>query len=153
LTYRGTKAHRGTFAPQNPHKYVGDVKFITWRSTWERRFFRFCDTSPGVLRWASEEVIIPYISPLDGRMHRYFPDVWMEVMSKTGKRQLLIEIKPAGQTAMPAKRRKTQKFLQEAMTFAVNRAKWDAAEIFCKQKQWQFVLVTEKELFSKFNGK
>lgn len=145
-------AYRGKFVPQNPQKYAGDVKNITWRSLWERRFMTFCDITPGVLKWASEELIIPYISPLDGQFHRYFPDFLLEVQTTAGSKTYLVEVKPKKQSVMPTRQRKTRKYLQEVATYAVNSAKWEAAEAFCKQKGWTFLVVTEDHLFKRLNG-
>ena len=91
-------AYQGRFIPQHPDKYAGDPSNIIYRSSWERKFFVYCDTTPGVLRWASEEFHIPYVHPVDRRVHRYFPDVLMEVRTTTGAQTFLIEIKPKAQT-------------------------------------------------------
>ena len=32
-----------------------------------------------VIKWSSEEYIIPYISPVDNRPHRYYPDFYVKV--------------------------------------------------------------------------
>lgn len=145
-------AYRGRFTPKNPAKYAGNVNNIIWRSLWERRFMRFCDDTPGVLKWASEELIIPYVSPVDGQLHRYFPDFLIEVKTKTGVRIFLIEVKPKKQSQMPTAKRKTRKHLREVVTYSVNQAKWEAAQTYCKQRGWTFLVVTEDHLFSKFNG-
>lgn len=145
-------AYQGLFRPQHPDKYVGDAKQIVYRSSWERRFFKYCDETPGILRWASEEFHIPYLSPIDNRMHRYFPDVWMEVQTPTGPKAYLIEIKPHAQTMLRSVQRKSRKYLREAMTVAVNHAKWDAARAFCSERQWEFRILTEHELFGDRRG-
>lgn len=145
-------AYKGRFTPTNPHKYAGDVNNIVWRSLWERRFFLFCDRTPGVIRWASEELIIPYISPVDGRPHRYFPDVLMEVQTAAGRKTFLVEIKPKKQAAPPKQKRKTRKYMVEAATYAVNQAKWDAAKAYCQTKGWTFMVVTEDHLFKRLSG-
>ena len=145
-------AYRGRFTPTHPDKYAGDVNNIVWRSLWERRFMRFCDDTPGVLKWSSEELVIPYVSPVDGRMHRYFPDFLIEVKTVNGNRTFLIEVKPKKQSVAPCQKRKTRKYLQEAMTFAVNQAKWEAAATFCLTKQWTFLVLTEEHLFKRLNG-
>lgn len=141
-------AYQGFFTPKHPHKYVGDATKIVYRSSWERRFFAYCDDTPGVLRWASEEFHIPYLSPIDQRVHRYFPDVWMEVQTPQGRKAYLIEIKPKSQTELRPIKRKTKKFLREAAVVAVNRAKWDAATAFCQEQGWEFRVLTEEHLFN-----
>jgi hypothetical protein len=141
--------YQGLFHPKHPEKYIGNPTQIVYRSSWERRFFVYCDDTPGVLRWASEEFSIPYLSPLDQRVHRYFPDVWMEVQTATGRRAYLIEIKPKDQTQLRHVKRKTRKYLREAMQVAVNHAKWDAAKQFCQEQNWTFQVLTEEQLFGK----
>ena len=127
--------YQGLFHPKHPNKYVGNASNIIYRSSWERRFFTYCDETPGVLRWASEEFHIPYLSPIDERVHRYFPDVWMEVQTPNGVKAYLIEIKPKEQTQLRPTKRKTKKFLREAAIVAVNHAKWDAAKLFCQEHE------------------
>jgi len=140
-------AYRGIFHPKRPHKYLGNATNIIYRSSWERRFFMYCDDTPGVLRWASEEFHIPYLSPIDQRVHRYFPDVWMEVQTASGQRVYLIEIKPKAQTELRAVKRKTRRYLKEAVAVAINHAKWEAAREFCVERQWTFQILTEDHLF------
>lgn len=143
-------AYSGKFTPQNPHKYKGDAKNIIWRSTWELKFMRWLDEHPNVLEWSSEERSIPYISPIDNRIHRYFPDFIMKTKDKDGNIVTrMIEIKPEHQTKEPKIQRKiTPKYIAEVKTWGVNQAKWKAAERFCEDLGWEFVKLTEKELFS-----
>ncbi len=104
---------------------------------------KWCDITPSVVEWGSEEIIIPYISPVDGRRHRYFPDFYVKI----GNRKYLVEVKPLRQTKEPkTQKRVTKKYINEVVTYAVNQAKWKAAEEFCKDHNWQFMLITEKEL-------
>jgi hypothetical protein len=141
-------AYKGKFHPKFPQKYKGDPTNIIYRSLWEMRFMRYLDQHPSVMNWASEEVIVPYISPIDKRVHRYFPDFWVKMKSQDGTiNTVLIEIKPHQQTKIPIKPQKlTRKFINEARTYSVNQAKWKAAEEFCKDRNWQFKVLTEKEL-------
>jgi hypothetical protein len=143
--------YQGIFTPRHPQKYVGNAANIVYRSSWERRFFDYCDSTPGVLRWASEELIIPYRHPIDGRVHRYFPDVWLETQTPTGPRVFLVEIKPKAQTEVRTVKRKTRKFLREAAIVAVNHAKWDAAKAYCADRNWTFLVLTEEHLFRGFH--
>lgn len=142
-------AYTGRFIPKNPQKYVGDPSNIIWRSTWECKLMTWFDTNPDVIRWASEEITIPYISPVDGRPHRYFPDFVVSVKSRTGgTKTLVVEVKPYKQTLPPEPRkRKTKQFLNEVMTFGVNDAKWKAAREYCAERKWEFRIITEKDLF------
>lgn len=112
------------------------------------RLMTYLDTHPDVLEWASEEFSIPYKSPLDGRIHRYFPDFWIKQRTPAGTLDIkVIEVKPAAQTKPPeVKTKKTKRYVTEVMTWGVNEAKWRAATAFCKDKGWKFVIMTEKEL-------
>ena len=99
MTY---KPHKGRYVPNKPQKYRGDYNNIVYRSSWERRFMLYCDRSDAIIEWGSEEIIIPYISPLDGRMHRYFPDFYIKVKQSDGSiKKMLIEVKPKAQCGPP----------------------------------------------------
>lgn len=140
-------SYKGWFRPKNPKKYKGDAENIIYRSTWELRVMKHFDEDPNVLWWASEELVIPYRSPVDQRIHRYFPDFIAHVRQKGGiEKTLVIEIKPERQTQKPVQKRRTQKFIQEAATYAINQEKWRAADIFCQKNGWQFMVLTEKDL-------
>lgn len=137
-------AYSGVYKPKNSRKYDGDNR-ITYRSLWERGLMVWCDDNPEVKRWSSEQVVIPYISPVDNRAHRYYMDFKIEF---TNGNILLVEVKPAYQTIAPdrAKHKRSSKFLAEAKTFAVNDAKWIAAERYAKKRGWTFVIFTEHTL-------
>ena len=138
------KYKQGRFIPINPHKYMGDATSIVYRSSWELKFLQKLDTSSNVLGYVSEEVVIPYLSPVDSKMHRYFVDILVVSKSKV---VTLIEIKPWVQTQPPKiKNRKRTTVINEIQTYAVNCAKWEAAEAYCKLKGWMFKIVTEKDL-------
>jgi hypothetical protein len=139
--------YKGWFKPKNPGKYKGDASNIVYRSTWEVRVMKWLDEHPQVIWWGSEELPIPYISPVDKKKHRYFPDFIAKMRLKDGKvMTYIIEVKPLAQTKMPKQKRKTQKYIQEMATYAVNQEKWRAADIFCQEHGWKFLVVTEKEL-------
>ena len=142
---------QGFFKPQNPKKYIGDPTNIVYRSGWEKRVMDWADTNSNVLRWCSEEVVIPYVSPVDGRYHRYFVDFFVEAKGRDGSiRKMLLEVKPKAQTQEPkVQSRKTKRYITEVVTYGVNQAKWKAAEDYCKDKGWQFLIVTEEQLFKK----
>ena len=141
-------AYSGKYRPLNRKKYKGDPTNIIYRSLWELKFMKYCDSNENVLEWGSEEIVIPYISPIDNRVHRYFPDFYVRVRSKTGRiEKLIIEIKPLKQTTPPKKQsRRTKKYITEVTTYAVNEAKWAAAREYCKDRKWEFRILTEKEL-------
>ena len=139
---------KSKFKPSNPQKYQGDPENIICRSSWERKFCNYCDTNPNILKWASEEFSIPYVSPADNRVHRYFPDFLIEVKETSGKiKKYVVEVKPSKQTQPPKQgKRVTKSFLYEAKTYAVNQAKWKAAAEFCLDNGVEFKIITEKEL-------
>lgn len=139
---------KGVYTPKNPSKYKGDPTNIIYRSSWELKFMNYCDNNAVVLEWGSEELFIPYISPVDNKRHRYFPDFYIKVKEKSGKIQkYLVEVKPQYQVNGPVpQKRMTKRYLNEVMTYAVNQAKWKAAEEFCNDHMWKFIILTEHEL-------
>ena len=139
------KPHKGRYVPNKPQKYRGDYNNIVYRSSWERRFMLYCDRSDAIIEWGSEEIIIPYRSPLDGRMHRYFPDFYIKVKQADGSiKKMLIEVKPKAQCGPPPiPKRKTKRFLNEVRTWGVNKAKWDAAIEWCNDRGIEFKILTE----------
>ena len=141
-------AYKGKYYPSFPRKYKGDPTNIIYRSLWERKFMVYCDKNQNILEWASEEIAIPYRSPVDNRVHRYFPDFYMKVKERGGKiKRYVIEVKPAKQTKPPVKpKRQTKGYIREAYEYARNQAKWKMAKEFCADRQWEFKVVTEKEL-------
>ena len=139
--------YQGTFRPKNPKKYRGDPTRIVFRSSWELKAMMFFDTNSFVLEWQSEEFSIPYISPKDGKPHRYFPDFLCKMQTKAGIKTYLIEVKPESQIQPPKERKRvTQKYLTEVLTYAINTAKWDAAKAYCVLRGWEFMTLNEYEL-------
>lgn len=147
------KYKQGIFKPRNPGKYKGDSTNICYRSAWELRLMSEFDTRSDVLWWSSEERIISYRSPIDGKIHRYFPDFLVRLKTKDGKEEtVLIEVKPKAQTIEPKQpkevnTRTNKKFLNEVMTWGVNKAKWQAAEEYCKDRGYRFIIMTEEHIF------
>jgi hypothetical protein len=141
-------SYKGKFKPQNYQKYKGDPTNIVYRSLLERRFMVYCDEKEWVLEWSSEEIVVPYKSPIDNRWHRYFVDFWIKYRDRNQKiRTLLIEVKPEAQTRVPVKKEKiTRRFLSEVKTWGVNQAKWKAATEYCLDRNWEFKILTEKDL-------
>ena len=141
-------SYKGKYYPSFPRKYKGDPTNIIYRSLWERKFMVYCDKNQNILEWASEEIAIPYRSPIDNRVHRYFPDFYMKVKETNGKiKNYVIEVKPAKKTLPPKKpKRQTKGYIREAYEYAKNQAKWKMAKEFCADRQWEFKVVTEKEL-------
>ena len=143
-----SKYYQGKFKPNNPKKYLGDPTNIIYRSGWEFKLMRYLDSHPNVIEWGSEEVIIPYRSPIDGRIHRYFPDFIVKQINTHGNKEtILIEVKPKAQTQEPKKSKtKTKRYINEVMTWGINQAKWKAAEEFCNDRKWKFQIMTEDNL-------
>ena len=141
-------AYKGRYNPVNPKKYKGNPQNIIYRSLWERKFMVYCDTNDKVLEWGSEEIIIPYISPWDGKVHRYFPDFYIKVRQSSGNlKKFIIEVKPKKQTRPPKPvERKTKRWIKEVRTFGINEAKWKHATKWCKDNDMEFKILTEEEL-------
>lgn len=139
---------QGFYKPKNPKKYIGDPTNIVYRSGWERRVMQSLDDNINVIRWSSEEVVIPYISPIDNRRHRYFVDFYVEAVNPDKSiKKMLLEVKPAAQTKPPTPGKRTKYYLTEVARWGVNQAKWHAASEYCKDRGWEFKLITEAELF------
>ena len=141
-------AYKGRYNPVNPKKYKGNPQNIIYRSLWERKFMVYCDTNDKVLEWGSEEIIIPYISPWDSKVHRYFPDFYIKVRQSSGNlKKFIIEVKPKKQTRPPKPvERKTKRWINEVRTFGINEAKWKHATKWCKDNDMEFKILTEEEL-------
>ena len=139
---------KSRYRPKNPNKYKGDYNNIICRSSWERKFCHYCDLNENILEWGSEEFWIPYVSPIDKRVHRYFPDFIMKVKESNGQiKTYVVEVKPKKQTIEPKKRsRVTKSYIYECKTYAVNQAKWKAAKEFCDDRLINFKIITENEL-------
>jgi hypothetical protein len=143
-----TKTYKGRFRVANAAKYKGDITNIVYRSLWELKFMKWCDSSVSVVEWGSETVIIPYISPIDNKVHRYFVDFYIKVRTKANSiEKYLIEIKPEKFTKPPEiPKKRTKRFIDEVFQYGVNDAKWKAAFEFCKDRNMKFVILTEKDL-------
>ena len=139
--------YKGRYIPSKPRKYKGDPSNIIYRSLWERKFMVYCDKNDAILEWGSEEIIIPYKSPLDGRTHRYFPDFYVKVKQNDGTiKKMIIEVKPKKQCKPPVGKKKTKYYIQEVQTWGVNKAKWEYALEWCKDRNMEFKILTEDHL-------
>ena len=142
-------SYKGKYKPEYPKKYKGDPTNIIYRSLWERKFMRYCDLNESVYQWQSEEIIIPYKSPIDNRIHRYFPDFFIKYTDRNGKkRSVVIEVKPKRQLKMPDKnpRKRTKAWGHDVHNWVINQAKWKAAEEYCADRQYEFKIMTEDDL-------
>lgn len=142
------KYHQGFFNPKFPKKYKGDPSKIVFRSSWEARVMRWLDMNANVIEWSSEELSIPYLSPLDGKYHRYFPDFVIKVKTPDNHIKVyMLEVKPKYQTQEPTKKRKSKKYVNEVLNWGVNDAKWEKAKEYCADRGWEFKLITESDIF------
>ena len=109
---------------------------------------QYCDSTTNILEWGSEEIVLPYRSPIDNKVHRYFPDFYIKVRESTGHiKRYLIEVKPKKQTIAPkVQKKKTKSYIYEVYEYAKNQAKWKAATEYCKDRLWEFKVLTENEL-------
>ena len=143
MSYR--KSYKGRYRPKNKNKYKGNPANVIYRSLWERKFMVYCDTNPAILEWGSEELIIPYKSPLDSKIHRYFPSFYIKYKDKEGKlRKLIVEVKPKKYTVAPTKKpkRKTMKWQNEVREYLKNTAKWEAAKQWSGKRGMEFTILT-----------
>ena len=157
---KNRKLIQGVYTPLNKQKYKGNVTNIIYRSSYELQFMNYCDLNSGILEWSSEESIIPYVSPKDGKYHRYFVDFWIKYVSneytldeKNNKvkkiKKALIEIKPDCETRPPKEpKRITDSYRVKLSTFFVNQAKWQAAYQYASNNNMDFQIITEKWLRS-----
>lgn len=140
---------QGFYSPVNPEKYSGDHRNIVYRSSYELRAFKWCDLTENIISWGSEEGWVPYRNPMTGKVHRYFPDLFIKIKESNGEiKKYIIEIKPKRQTIPPnpTPKKKTKTWLTEMKTYQINQAKWEAAEKFCNENGIIFKVITEQEL-------
>ena len=148
-----TKFKQGLYTVKHPEKYIGDVTKVRYMSSWELQMFMFLDGNPNILKWSSEEVVIPYIKPTDGRVHKYYPDLLVLYRDQNGvERWELIEVKPSTQLKLSKSKSPKTRQLQN-LTLSVNKAKWDSALRWCEHQQNNgmnvtFRIITEKQIFS-----
>ena len=140
-------SYKGKYKPSYPQKYKGDPTNVIYRSLWERKFMVYCDKNENVLEWSSEEIALPYKSPLDNRIHRYFPDFYIKVKEGNKIQKYLVEIKPKRQVSEPkVPKRKTKGYIYEVKEYVKNQAKWKSAQEFCEDRQWKFKIMTDDDL-------
>jgi len=139
---------QGKYKVRNVSKYNGDASNVIYRSSWELKFLVWCDNNPNVVSFSSEEIIIPYKSPVDGKFHRYFVDFMVKIKTKDNTtKTYLVEVKPKRQTQPPEiKKRITKQYINEVATWGVNQSKWKAAIDYCLDRGWEFKILTEQDL-------
>lgn len=129
---------------KHPEKYIGDSRNVVYRSLWERNTFRWLDDNPNIVKFSSEEIVIPYLCGTDNKVHRYFVDVYFETVNGDS---FLIEIKPEKELYPPKKpKRKSKRYLTESLTYMKNQSKWEAAKRYAEERGWTFEVWTEKTL-------
>jgi len=138
---------QGIFRALNIKKYKGTLPII-YRSSLELTVFRWLDNNASIVSWGSESVIIPYVSPTDSKLHRYFVDLNLTLLENGLYQKYLIEIKPASQVLppKPSSRKKPSTILYEAVMYSINQAKWEAAREWCKKLNYIFLIFTEKHI-------
>lgn len=146
------KFKQGVYSVINESKYEGNASNVVYRSSWEKRTMIYLDSTPNVLQWSSEEVVVIYYNPTDQKYHRYFLDFKAKINTPSGIKTLLIEIKPEAETVkpIPPKRntRKAHSSYQTAIeTYIKNQCKWEAASKYAKDRGWEFIVLTERQLF------
>lgn len=140
--------HKRKYKPIHPEKYIGDHTNIIMRSSWETKFALWCDKNSAVINWSSEETIVPYVSPVDNKHHRYFIDFKIKVQTKDGNlKTYLVEVKPDAQTRPPVPpSKRSKRYIEEVLTWGVNESKWKAATRYANDRQWDFIILTEHHL-------
>lgn len=137
------------FRPKNVDKYIGDYTKILSRSMWEIKLMKWCDNNPSVLKWNSEDVVIPYWSTADGKMRDYHVDFMVHYKTIAGTvKTILIEVKPYSQTIPPlkGKRKKQETYLNEMYTYQVNQDKWKTAKKWANDNGMDFIVMDEFDL-------
>ena len=141
-------SYKGKYKLKNPEKYKGDPTNVIYRSLWERKYMVKCDTNENIIEWSSEEIALPYRSPIDNKVHKYFPDFFVkERLSDGSIKKYPVEIKPKKQiTPPPTPKRKTKGYLYEIMEYAKNQSKWEVAREWCEDRGYEFKILTEEDL-------
>lgn len=123
------------------YKVVNGIPVVQYKSSLELAGFKYCDLNPKIKEWSLEPFPIGYLSPVDMKVHRYFPDLWIRFESDD---LFIVEIKSSNETKMP--RKSDKRYAQKLQTYLINQAKWDACRNFCAEKGANFVILTEKIL-------
>lgn len=140
---------QGYYKPKNPQKYLGNTDNIRYMSSWEYELCRVLDHNPSILQWSSETIAIPYIKPTTGKPAKYYPDYFLRYKNKRGEIiSEIVEVKPSSQIKPPQTTGKNKKQqLREQITYAINQAKWEAAQQFCQKQGISFRVISEQQMF------
>ena len=150
------ESKKGIYQLRNPRKYIGSLTDdgVLFRSSWEERMYYYMDHNRNVIEWSVESVIVPYLFTLDGKVHKYYPDIICKVQSDKGIKTYMLEVKPSKQTQEPTKPKnrsldRKKRYEKEMFVYAKNRDKWKAANKYCNEHGLEFMLITEKHIFGK----
>lgn len=155
LPQKRSRFRQGYYRLISPEKYIGDPTKIIYRSSWEQRFCKYCDTTPEIDRWSSEPIAIPYVHPGDNKIHNYFVDFYMRLIKPDETLEYLVEVKPSKSLAVPSMPEglvtvnRLKQYNDAAKTWLINRAKFKAAEEFARINGKLFIIVTEEFLFKR----
>lgn len=143
---------QGKYNPQNRNKYIG-VRDPEYRSSWERSAFIKLDSNPNVLRWGSEIVVLPYVFELDGKKHKYYIDLYVEMRTGDTLVKWLIEIKPDDKLMPPKKpkinsARALRGYNLRMADYYKNMDKWKFASRYATMYAMDFLIMTEKGVYS-----
>jgi hypothetical protein len=147
LTKKNPKFYQGIYIPKNKEKYKGN-DYPRYMSSWELKLFRWCDDNDFVLEWSSENIVIPYFNPITSKTHNYIVDAVIKLKTSNGIKKFLVEVKPYKQTLEPDLKKpvKTKSQIYERLTFIKNKAKWEAAKLWCEKRNFEFCILTEHHL-------
>ena len=139
------KGTKGYYVIKNRDKYIDpNATKLMYRSSWEARFMLYLESQPMVQKWGYECIEVKYLFSADGKVHRYYPDFYVEFSN--GK-TCIVEIKPAKDGAIPKQSKNKLNYTEGVLTYIKNKDKWEACQRFCESKGWEFKVVTEKDLF------
>lgn len=139
------KYRQGIYSPQHPEKYKGSTPII-YRSGLELKVMRWFDDNSNIISWGSESVVVPYVSPKDGKVHKYFLDFVFSIRKNGEIKKYIVEVKPSKQTVAPKPRKNKKSFMYESMQYAVNTSKWKSAAEWANKNGYKFVIFTEKHI-------
>ena len=143
---KNARTKQGYFPVKESVKYMGAVKKVIYRSSWEQRFCTWCERSPQVKKWASESVAIKYQCPIENKIKNYYPDFLVRL---SNGQTWLVEVKPAQEYKKPPEKpkRKTKKAMKTyeylMKHFLVNQSKFKSAIAYCKSQGWTFFVADE----------